>query len=72
MFLTTSIHFLFLVFLGMLSLVLLLIIVVLIYSFYQYRESVQASRWSEVINKRISEVQWKISDDEHCQYPPVW
>ncbi|WP_343687359.1 HEAT repeat domain-containing protein [Chryseobacterium gleum] len=56
MFLTTSIHFLFLVFLGMLSLVLLLIIVVLIYSFYQYRESVQASNWSEVINKRISEV----------------
>lgn len=56
MFLTTSVHFLFLVFLGMLSLVLLLIIVVLIYSFYQYRESVQAFRWSEVINKKISEV----------------
>lgn len=56
MFLTTSVHFLFLVFLGMLSLVLLLIIAVLIYSFYQYRESVQAFRWSEVINKRISEV----------------
>lgn len=56
MFLTTSVHFLFLVFLGMLSLVLLLIIVVLIYSFYQYRQSVQAFRWSEVINKKISEV----------------
>lgn len=56
MFLTTSVHFLFLVFLGMLSLVLVLIIVVLIYSFYQYRESVQDFRWSEVINKKISEV----------------
>ncbi|MDR4891907.1 MULTISPECIES: HEAT repeat domain-containing protein [unclassified Chryseobacterium] len=56
MFLTTSVHFLFLVFLGMLSLVLLLIIAVLIYSFYQYRESLQAFRWSEVINKKISEV----------------
>lgn len=56
MFLTTSVHFLFLVFLGMLSLVLLLIIVVLIYSFHQYRESVQVLRWSEVINKKISEV----------------
>lgn len=56
MFLTTSVHFLFLVFLGMLSLVLLLIIVVLIYSFYQYRESIRVFRWSEVINKKISEV----------------
>lgn len=56
MFLTTSVHFLFLVFLGMLSLVLLLIIAVLIYSVYQYRESIQAFRWSEVINKKISEV----------------
>ena len=56
MFLTTSVHFLFLVFLGMLSLVLVLIIVVLIYSFYQYREAVQAFRWSEVVNKKISEV----------------
>ncbi|CAI8797620.1 HEAT repeat domain-containing protein [Chryseobacterium sp. IT-36CA2] len=56
MFLTTSVHFLFLVFLGMLSLVLLLIIAVLIYSFYQYKESVQVIKWSEVINKRISEV----------------
>ncbi|MGE8511844.1 MAG: HEAT repeat domain-containing protein [Chryseobacterium culicis] len=56
MFLTTSVHFLFLIFLGMLSLVLLLIIAVLIYSFYQYRESLQAFRWSEVINKKISEV----------------
>lgn len=69
MFLTTSVHFLFLVFLGMLSLVLLLIIAVLIYSFYQYRESVQASRWSEVINKRISEVivygEEKISADSN-------
>ncbi len=69
MFLTTSVHFLFLVFLGMLSLVLLLIIAVLIYSFYQYRESAQASRWSEVINKRISEVivygEEKISADSN-------
>ncbi|WP_288445826.1 HEAT repeat domain-containing protein [uncultured Chryseobacterium sp.] len=56
MFLTTSVHFLFLVFLGMLSLVLLLIIIVLIYSFYQYRESVLISKWSGMINKRISEV----------------
>jgi len=56
MFLTTSVHFLFLVFLGMLSLVLLLIIAVLIYSFYQYRESVHIFKWSEMINKRISEV----------------
>ncbi len=56
MFLTTSVHFLFLVFLGMLSLVLLLIIAVLIYSFYQYRESLHIFRWSEMINKRISEV----------------
>ncbi|MDR6458135.1 hypothetical protein J2786_001228 [Chryseobacterium vietnamense] len=56
MFLTTSVHFLFLVFLGMLSLVLFLIIIVLIYSFYQYRESVQIFKWSEVINKKISEV----------------
>ncbi|WP_126650709.1 HEAT repeat domain-containing protein [Chryseobacterium aureum] len=56
MFLTTSVHFLFLLFLGMLSLVLLLILAVLIYSFYQYRETVHTSRWSEMINKRISEV----------------
>ncbi|PTT36190.1 hypothetical protein DBR28_11330 [Chryseobacterium sp. HMWF028] len=56
MFLTTSVHFLFLVFLGMLSLVLLLIIAVLIYSFYQYRKSIHISEWSEMINKRISEV----------------
>lgn len=52
----TSVHFLFLVFLGMLSLVLLLIIVVLIYSFNQYKTSSQASKWSEIINKKISEV----------------
>lgn len=52
----TSVHFLFLVFLGMLSLVLLLIIAVLIYSFNQYKTSSQASKWYEIINKKISEV----------------
>lgn len=56
MFLTTSVHFLVLIFLGMLSLVLLLIVAVLIYSFYQYRKSIHISRWSEMINTRISEV----------------
>lgn len=53
--LLTSVHFLFLVFLGMLSLVLLLIIVVLFYSFFQYKESVRSSSWLDIINKKISE-----------------
>ncbi|MDQ0595068.1 hypothetical protein QFZ37_003437 [Chryseobacterium ginsenosidimutans] len=51
-----SVHFIFLIFLGMLSLVLVLIIVVIIYSFYQYRISVRVSRWSEIINKKITKV----------------
>lgn len=68
MFLTTSVHFLFLVFLGILSLVLLLIIGVLIYGFYQYRESVQTFRWFEVINKKISEV-IVYDEEEMCADP---
>lgn len=56
MLLTTSVHFLFLVFLGMLLLVLLLIIGVLFYSFFQYKESVRISEWVKVINQKISEV----------------
>ncbi|WP_147474517.1 HEAT repeat domain-containing protein [Chryseobacterium nematophagum] len=52
----TSVHFLFLAFLGMLSLVLLLIMVVLSYGFAQYAESVRVFRWSEIINKKILEV----------------
>ncbi|WP_292008950.1 hypothetical protein [Chryseobacterium sp.] len=55
MLITTSIHFLFLIFLGMLLLVLLLIITVLFYSFYQYRESIRIARWSAIINKKISD-----------------
>ncbi|UWX61251.1 hypothetical protein N0B40_03005 [Chryseobacterium oranimense] len=56
MLLTTSVHFLFLVFLGMLLLVLLLIIGVLFYSFFQYKESVKISEWIKIINQKISEV----------------
>lgn len=55
MFLTTSVHFLFLVFLGMLSLVLVLIIIVLFYSFLQYREGMRVSGWLKMIDAKISE-----------------
>lgn len=53
MLLTTSVHFLVLIFLGMLSLVLVLIIVVLFYSFLQYKESVCISGWLKIINQKI-------------------
>ncbi|WBV58071.1 HEAT repeat domain-containing protein [Chryseobacterium daecheongense] len=56
MLLTTSVHFLFLIFLGMLSLVLLLITGILVYSFFRYKESVRISGWMKVINQKISEV----------------
>ncbi len=56
MLLTTSVHFLVLIFLGMLSLVLVLIIVVLFNSFLQYKESVRISGWLKIINQKISEV----------------
>ncbi len=56
MLLTTSVHFLFIVFIGMLSLVLLLILGVLLYSFFQYKESVRTSGWLKIINQKISEV----------------
>ncbi|GAB0155333.1 hypothetical protein CHRYSEOSP005_05940 [Chryseobacterium sp. Alg-005] len=52
---SSSIHYLFLVFLGMLSLVVLLILVVLIYSFYQYKESARVSKWSDLINEKVTE-----------------
>lgn len=56
MFLTTSIHFLFLIFLALLSLVVVLIILVLLYGFFQYKQSVRASGWLKIINQKISEV----------------
>lgn len=55
MLLTTSVHFLFLIFLGMLLLVLILIIIVLFYSFLQYKESLRISGWVKIIDARISE-----------------
>lgn len=67
--LITSVHFLFVVFIVMLSLVMLLIIAVLIYNFIEYRQSQRIAHWSDVINKKISEVivYWdeKVSDDSH-------
>lgn len=65
--LLTSVHFLFVVFMVMLSLVMLLIIAVLIYNIFEYNQSVRVSAWTDVINKKISEVivYWdeKVSDD---------
>ncbi len=65
--LITSVHFLFVVFIVMLSLVMLLIIAVLIYNFIEYKESLRVVHWSDLINKKISEVivYWdeKVSDD---------
>lgn len=55
MLLTTSVHFLFLVFIVMLSLVLSLIIGVLIYGFFEYKKSVRMAGWLKVINRKISE-----------------
>jgi hypothetical protein len=59
-----SVHFIFLVFLGMLSLVLVMIIIVIIYSIYQYRLSVRVSRWSEIINKKITKIIVYEEDEE--------
>ncbi len=65
--LITSVHFLFLVFIVMLSLVMLLIIAVLIYNIFEYNQSLRMASWTDVINKKISEVivYWdeKVSDD---------
>lgn len=55
MLLITSVHFLFLIFLGMLSLVLVLIIIVLFYSFLQYKGSLRISGWVKIIDAKISE-----------------
>lgn len=69
MLLTTSVHFLFLVFLGMLSLVLVLIIIVLFYSLLQYKESMRVSGWLKIIDARISEAivydEQELSSDDH-------
>ncbi|WP_336963328.1 HEAT repeat domain-containing protein [Chryseobacterium contaminans] len=69
MLLTTSVHFLFLVFLGMLSLVLVLIIIVLFYSFLQYREGMRVSGWIKIIDAKISEAivydEQELSSDIH-------
>lgn len=54
--LISSVHFLFIVFIIMLSLVMVLIIAVLIYNFIEYKESLRIARWSDIINKKISEV----------------
>ncbi|WP_304343232.1 HEAT repeat domain-containing protein [Chryseobacterium koreense] len=51
-----TIHELFLTFLGMLVVVLLLIMVVLFYSFSQYRELLNLSKWSRIIDTKLSEV----------------
>lgn len=52
----SSIHFLFVVFMVMLSLVLMLALIVLIYNIIEYNRSVRRAGWSEVINKKISDV----------------
>ncbi|MEA1851384.1 hypothetical protein U9K52_20900 [Chryseobacterium sp. MHB01] len=52
----SSIHFLFVVFIVMLSLVLMLALIVLIYNIIEYNRSVRRAGWSEVINKKISDV----------------
>jgi len=52
----SSIHFLFIIFIVMLSLVLMLAIIVLIYNIIEYNKSVRRAGWSEVINKKISDV----------------
>ncbi|RXM50441.1 hypothetical protein [Chryseobacterium sp. CH25] len=71
MLLTTSVHFLFLVFLGMLSLVLVLIIIVLFYSLLQYKESMRVSGWLKIIDARISEAivydEQELSSDDHSK-----
>lgn len=53
---TSSVHFLFLVFIGMLILTLLLIISVIIYGFFQYKDSLRNYGWMKIINQKISEV----------------
>lgn len=52
----SSVHFLFVVFIVMLSLVLMLATIVLIYNIIEYNRSVRRAGWSEVINKKISDV----------------
>ncbi|MCJ8152715.1 hypothetical protein MKJ01_02920 [Chryseobacterium sp. SSA4.19] len=56
MLLTTSIHFLVIVFLGILILVLMLIVAVLLFSFFRYKRSLRVSEWLGMINEKISEV----------------
>lgn len=70
MLLTTSVHFLFLVFIGMLLLVLLLIIFVLLYSFFQYKESVRLSGWLKMIDQKISEA--IVYDEDETPADPVF
>lgn len=52
----TSVHFLFVIFLIMLSLVVVLAIIVLIYNIIEYNQSARFASWSEIINKKISDV----------------
>lgn len=52
----SSVEFLFVIFIVMLSLVMILAIIVLIYNLIEYNRSVRTAGWSEVINKKISDV----------------
>ncbi len=56
MLLSVSVHFFVLILSGILLLVFLLIVCVIIYSIFQYQKSVRTSGWSEIINRKISEV----------------
>ncbi|WP_449387542.1 HEAT repeat domain-containing protein [Chryseobacterium lineare] len=69
MLIISSVHFLFIVFMIMLSLVMALIIAVLIYNFLEYKQSLRIIKWSDIINRKISEVivYWEegsIDDDD--------
>lgn len=66
--LIASVHFLFIIFIVMLSLVMILVIIVLIYNFIEYKESVRATAWSGIIDKKISEV--IVYDDDEIPVNP--
>jgi len=67
--LVTSVHFLFVIFIIMLSLVVLLAIIVLIYNVIEYNQSAREAGWSEIINKKISDVivygEDELAEDAH-------
>jgi len=53
--LNTSVHLLFLIFVGILSVIILLIAAVVMYSFLEHRKTVRLAVWSDMINHKISE-----------------